>query len=553
MKNKFILAIFIALITIIVFHFFCINLLWVPFERRIYDFKYSLSISSQENKEIVIVDIDESSLTKLGRYQNWPRAYFAEVIDYLTNVRVLGLDIFFGEPDTLPDAAKKYYQKPDFDSLLTSAILRHKRVVVVSSYDKESIFSNIAQSGLGEIVADDDGVVRTCYPWLKEKETFASRIARSVSDEELQGKFLIYYLTSGSFKRIPFSDVYFKRVPQEYFSGKIVLIGGTAPGLFDYHTVPFKRHFPGIEIQANLVNNLINRLRIKELSAGLLILITIIPAFFISFFTLTKSTRFYIPFSIVCFFVYFLVSVILFYNRIQMGVIRGYYVFLGTIIISLVYRYQFEEKEKRRIKAIFSRYYSKELVERVVKEPPKLGGEKVFCTILFADIRNFTPYTEKSTPEDVAKSLNKFLTEMVMIVFKYQGRVDKFIGDCVMAVFGHPVALKNSALNACLCAREMVKKAGEMGFKIGVGINSGIVVSGNFGSPIRMEYTVIGDAVNLASRLEGLTKEFGVDIIVGEKAYQMVAQHPTIELYFKELGKVKVKGKEEETSIYELR
>ncbi|MEO0190805.1 MAG: adenylate/guanylate cyclase domain-containing protein [candidate division WOR-3 bacterium] len=223
-----------------------------------------------------------------------------------------------------------------------------------------------------------------------------------------------------------------------------------------------------------------------------------------------------------------------------------------TIIVSLINRYRFEEREKRRLKSIFSRYYSKELLEKVINEPPRLGGEKVFCTIIFADIRNFTPYTEKLTPEEVAKSLNRFLTEMVMVVFKYQGRIDKFIGDCVMAVFGHPFKLKNSALNACLCAREMVRRAEELGFHIGVGINSGEVVSGNFGSPMRMEYTVIGDAVNLASRLEGLTKEFSVNVIVGEETYKMVSSHPAIELHFKELGRVRVKGKEEEVMVYEL-
>ncbi len=192
-------------------------------------------------------------------------------------------------------------------------------------------------------------------------------------------------------------------------------------------------------------------------------------------------------------------------------------------------------------------------MEKVISEPPKLGGEKVFCTILFADIRNFTSYAEKSGPGDVAKVLNRFLTEMVMVVFKYQGRIDKFIGDCVMAVFGHPVGLKNSAFNACLCAREMVKKANELGFQIGIGINSGEVISGNFGSPMRMEYTVIGDAVNLASRLQDLTKEYGVNIIVGENTYKLASQQPTVELPFNEIGRVRVKGKEEMVLVYELK
>jgi adenylate cyclase len=215
-----------------------------------------------------------------------------------------------------------------------------------------------------------------------------------------------------------------------------------------------------------------------------------------------------------------------------------------------MYRYQFEEREKRRIKTIFSRYYSHDLVEKLMEKPPKLGGEKANCTILFADIRNFTPYAEKTNPEDVGKKLNAFLDEMVQSIFAYQGSVDKFIGDCVMAVFGSPVKLRNHAYNACLAAVEMVQKAKKIGFRIGIGINTGDVICGNFGSPIRMEYTVIGDPVNLASRLEGVTKQYDCSIVMGPDTYALAITDPTEYMEFKELGKVKVKGKEEEITVY---
>uniref|UniRef100_A0A7C4X9G0 Adenylate/guanylate cyclase domain-containing protein n=1 Tax=candidate division WOR-3 bacterium TaxID=2052148 RepID=A0A7C4X9G0_UNCW3 len=547
MKDKFILVILISFFSSTLCNF----LFWLPFEKKVYDFKYLILLPSKKNEEIVIVDIDEKSLEKLGRYQNWPRAYFAEVIDYLIKAKVVGIDIFFGEPDTLPIVARRYYTKPNFDSILASAIKKQGRVVMVSSLGKESIFRDIARTGLGEIVADADGVVRNCYPLIEGKETFAIQIANFYNNALKKGRFLAYY-SKDAFRKISFSEVYFQKVPKEYFNDKIVLIGGTASGLFDYHAIPFSRHFPGIEIQANFVNCLVNNLKITEFPWVGSMLMVFIITILLSFFTLTKSARFYIIFYILIFFGYFLLSLLLFYFHIEMGVIKGYYGFILTIVISLVYRYQFEEREKRHIKSVFARYYSKELVEKVIKEPPKLGGEKVFCTIIFADIRNFTQYTEKSKPEDVTRELNRFLTEMVITIFKYQGRIDKFIGDCVMAVFGYPVKLKNSALNACLCAQEMVQKSSHLGFQLGVGINSGEVISGNFGSPMRMEYTVIGDAVNLASRLEGLTKEFGVNIVVGEATYKLVVSHPTIELNFRELGKARVKGKEEEITVYEL-
>jgi len=331
------------------------------------------------------------------------------------------------------------------------------------------------------------------------------------------------------------------------------LIGGTAPGLFDYHAIPFERHFPGILIQANIVNNFINNLKVHEISYVYGLIASIVFCFIISLLFIGKPARVYI---IVCIILYALLtagSFMLFGSGYQFGIVRPCYAMILTIVFTLMYRYQFEEREKRKIKAIFSRYYSRDLVEKLVDNPPKLGGEKANCTILFADIRNFTPYAEKTNPEQVGRQLNAFLDEMVQSIFAYQGSVDKFIGDCVMAVFGSPVQLRNHALNACLAAVEMLQKAKNLGFKIGIGINSGDVISGNFGSPMRMEYTVIGDPVNLASRLEGVTKQFDCSIVMGPDTYALAMTDPTEYLQFKELGKVKVKGKEAEITVYTVK
>jgi adenylate cyclase len=142
---------------------------------------------------------------------------------------------------------------------------------------------------------------------------------------------------------------------------------------------------------------------------------------------------------------------------------------------------------------------------------------------------------------------------MVRVIFDHQGKIDKFIGDCVMAVFGNPVPVSNHALNACRAALEMVDRADRLGFKIGIGINTGEVISGNFGSPMRMEYTVIGDAVNLASRLEGQTKEFDASIVCGEAVYNRVKAIPDPGMRFEPLGKVRVKGKAEEVTVYSVK
>jgi len=551
LKGKLVPSILISVAAIIIVNLLCLfSPLWQPFERKIYDMKYQWHVLEQRIEDIIIVDIDEKSLERLGRYQNWPRVYFAEVINYLDNARVVGLDIFFAEPDTLPLQVRQYFDKPSFDSLMDNALKNNGRVVLVSDLETKPIFTEHNRIGYGYIFADKDGIVRRGFYTLFGEKTFAGQIADMTGSTNKEDRFLVRFLSDKSFRRISFSDAYQKRVPKEYFKDKIILIGGTAAGLFDYHAIPFERHFPGILIQANIVNNFINNLKVNEISYIYVLIVSVILCLLTSLLFLSRLARIYILLSIVLYALLILGSFVLFGYFYEFGIVRPSYAFVLTIVFTLMYRYQFEEREKRRIKTIFSRYYSHDLVEKLMEKPPKLGGEKANCTILFADIRNFTPYAEKTNPEDVGKKLNAFLDEMVQSIFAYQGSVDKFIGDCVMAVFGSPVKLRNHAYNACLAAVEMVQKAKKIGFRIGIGINTGDVICGNFGSPIRMEYTVIGDPVNLASRLEGVTKQYDCSIVMGPDTYALAITDPTEYMEFKELGKVKVKGKEEEITVY---
>jgi adenylate cyclase len=552
-KNRFIVAVLISIVAFVVINLLCIyKPLWQPFERRVYDLKYQSTLTSKRTEDVVIVDIDEKSLDRLGRFQNWPRLYCAHVLEYLSKAKVVGVDIFFGEPDTQAVYTRRLYAVPSFDSVLAQVIESHGNIVLVSSSEKKPIFHDIAQTGLGLVFPDDDGIVRRGFITIDAETTFAARVALAARPIQQLNRFLIYFVDETSFRRISFSDVYLGRVPQEYFNGKIVLIGGTAEGLFDYRSVPFDRHFPGIVLQANLVYNFINNQEIVEIPYYLLVLFALLLSMCSCYMIVTRSVKIYLLITLVLVALFLSMSVVLFMHGMEAGVIRPMYSLGAVVLGSLIYRYQFEEREKRKIKAIFSRYYSKELVDKVVDNPPQLGGEKVNCTVMFADIRNFTPYAEKTLPEEVGHKLNSFLHEMVQSIFAYQGRVDKFIGDCVMAVFGSPVKVKNHALNACFAAVDMIKKAEKLGLKIGIGINTGEVISGNFGSPERMEFTVIGDTVNLASRLEGVTKILKCSVICGPETYAQAIKDPTAYIEFKAMGTVQVKGKEEEIPVYTI-
>jgi adenylate cyclase len=215
-------------------------------------------------------------------------------------------------------------------------------------------------------------------------------------------------------------------------------------------------------------------------------------------------------------------------------------------------------KERDRLKETFGRYVTRQVADHLMKADQQLGGELVPVTILFSDIRSFTSISESMPPRELLDFLNEYFSGMVESVLTHNGVVDKFIGDAIMAVFGAPVPEEGDALNAVRSALDMrarletinvgFRQRGLPEIRTGIGLHTGQVVAGNMGHAQRMEYTVIGDAVNLASRLEGMTKELGCDVILSEDLYQKVESSVVAE----PLRKIKVKGREQEVLVYRL-
>jgi len=234
--------------------------------------------------------------------------------------------------------------------------------------------------------------------------------------------------------------------------------------------------------------------------------------------------------------------------------------FAYAYIAITAYHYLVEEREKRRIRATFQHYLAPSVVEEILEDPDKLqlGGEEKELTILFCDIRNFTAISEKLSPTQIERLLNEYLTSMTSEVFHYGGTLDKYMGDNIMAFFGAPLDQPDHHMRACLTATGMIErlqalqqeweKRGLPSLNSGIGINSGPMVVGNMGSDLLFDYTVVGDNVNLGSRLEGLNKRYGTNIIVSEFTYQQVKDA----FIFRELDLVQVKGKEKAVTIYEL-
>jgi adenylate cyclase len=224
------------------------------------------------------------------------------------------------------------------------------------------------------------------------------------------------------------------------------------------------------------------------------------------------------------------------------------------------YQYFVEGREKRRMKRLFGQYVSKDVYEQLVSDPSlaRLGGHRREMTVLFSDIRGFTSVSEKGEPEDIVQLLNEYFTQMVDIVFKHKGTLDKFVGDMVMALFGAPLDDVNHAEHAVDAALEMIDELlklnerwtaeGRPALDIGIGVNTGPMIAGNIGSEAIMSYTVIGDAVNLGSRLESLNKQYGTRIIISDATRAALPDR----YIFRPLGDVVVKGKTRPVAIFEV-
>lgn len=354
--------------------------------------------------------------------------------------------------------------------------------------------------------------------------------------------------------------------PRNCLKDKIVVIGNTTIGLHDMRPTAFSPVFPGLELHCVVMENILkdqfvyrstdsDEYTFYDLGAlfGLAVLFLILQKF-LRGFQLSVMVAGLLAGYVGLTHLAFLKSG-LWLNHVYplMNLVIAY---IGTS----VHRYVKEEREKRMVRQTFSLYVPRSVVEEMLAHPErlKLGGEKKELSVFFSDIRGFTTLSEKLPPEELVPQLNEYLTRMTQVVFDHQGTLDKYIGDAIMAIFGAPLTQEDHAARACATALDMHKILKELHqewqdqgrpvLQIGIGINTGTMMVGNMGSERRFDYTVLGDNVNLASRLEGLTKKYGVTIVVSESTWEAVDGA----FVGRELDVVRVKGKLNPVGIYEL-
>ena len=573
LKNKLAKTLFVTfIISLIITGFYVIGFL-ETWENKISDAFYTPGIPSNE---IVIVEIDDSSLQALDAVWPLPRDYYARVIDNLNQSKVIGIDIEF--------FTNKSYNE---DILLANSIKKSGKVVLALKYENFSIGDNIVygmdllkpisllgspgkdfQVGFINLYEESDGVIRYFLPHLsgvEDHDHFSVVIAeeylgfsRTLSNSQMLIK---YYAKPGGYNRVKFSDVYMNTTSFD-FTDKIVLVGVTTQDAHDVHSVPISNEaMPGVEIHANLIQSIILQDYLSSQSS-----ISVISIIFLfAFLTALIIYRFKLHISVIILILicigYVISSIYIFdFFNIIMNILYPMISLLSVSIGLIAVYYRTEEKSRKWITSVFGKYVSPIVIDHLLQNPDKikLGGEKRDITIFFSDIRGFTPISEKMNPEDLVHLLNEYLSEMTSIIIKDQGLVDKYMGDAIMAFWGAPLDLSNHAEIACSSSLEMIEKLhalqkkweqqGIPFFDVGIGLNSGEAIVGNMGSSTRFDYTAIGDNVNLASRMEGLNKVYGTNIIITEKTYEFVKD----KFETRKLDAVKVKGKNEPILIYEL-
>jgi len=338
---------------------------------------------------------------------------------------------------------------------------------------------------------------------------------------------------------------------------KLVLVGAYGKGMAaDMYQTPFQTMF-GLEIIANGVNTIITNNFIIRLSKNIYILILFLLSLTVALISSYKSIIKAYMYVLIFLAAYVLIAAVLFvYFYILLEIPKVFILTILTLLSIMVYRIFTEEKQKKHIKGIFSKYVNPSVVEKLLDHPPELGGVDADLTVFFSDIRGFTTLSETLTPQQLIQHLNKYLTAMTDIVFQYEGTLDKYIGDAIMCFWGAPNPQDLHAELACKTALKQMEKLKELNdgwpqklrLNIGIGINSGVMTVGNMGSKGRMNYTLAGDNVNLASRLEGTNKIYETNIIVSENTYNLVKD----KFIFRELDNIRVKGKIKPVSIYEL-
>lgn len=531
---------------------------------------------------ILIVGIDDASLAALGQWP-LPRNTIAQGLERIIEGEpaAIGIDIIFAEPSrigTEDDAALARLLTISNVPIvlpveaLTLALRKNALPHAETLLRTLPLFEG-PQIRFGHInlIKDRDGIVRRFPPMIEHGNASIPSFTDQITGITRTGttERIVWSGRPGTVPHISFNEILDPDFDTRLFEDAYVFLGATAANLHDTQTTPVSEGTPmaGVEIQAQIANMLLSGKTITPLSLPYLgIWILSLAAFVgIAFFRLRNISV--AVTAAITLTILNLVAIGMFFEYgIAVDIVYTTLALFIAGLLSFLVRYFFLERERREIRGVFSKYVSGAVLEELLKDPSavKLGGVETEVTVFFSDIRGFTSFSERLTPSELTSLLNRYLTRMTDIILADGGVVDKYIGDAIMAFWGAPLkdaahphrAIRSSlamldaldAFNAELNDPNMPK------VNIGIGLNTGRVIVGNMGSEQRFDYTIMGDTVNLGSRIEGQTKTYGIRLLASEMTIRAFEKTGITdpEIRIREIDKVTVKGKKEPVALFEI-
>lgn len=550
-------------------------------ELKTLDYKFKYRPQQKVNQNIILIAIDDHALDILGRWP-WSRKHHAALLESLSEhpPSVIGFDILFSEEEE-NDQFLAYYAKL-LGNVVYAGYLRESDKAIIFPVEKLKTVGNV---GLVNAQPDQDGVVRKIPLVIKHNNKIYPSLALQILCEFLNINFNDLEIVLGEYIKIPgltqkvpidgsgrmwinfagnqhvFYEYSFPQVISwkndknklKHFKNKLILVGLTATGTADQGNIPQDTNVPLVAVQANALNTILNEnyLRLITNTVTLSIIVFILLLSIAINVTLRPVGAAFL--TLLAFLGFSAVNVLLFNNNIYLEFIRPVGALIVPFILITIYRYSWEERERRWTKKAFGHYLSKDVMHEVLDRPEslKLGGESREATVMFLDLHNFTTFCEGSQPEEVVKLLNENFDWMTKVILENGGMLDKYIGDAIMAIFGAPASMPTNKQASCAVAAalqiaEECNKKPDACLGIGIGINTGDMVVGNMGSSAIFNYTAIGDEVNIAMRIQQLTGKYKSNVIISESVYKWV--HDTV--VTKLLGEVQVKGRKEPIKIW---
>jgi adenylate cyclase len=548
----------------------------------------SSSYVTDTAKKIVIVGIDDASLKKFGRISSWPRALHAKLINALNEngARIIAFDILFSEnsPD---DAIMSEAIKQAGNVILPYAIIQESKQEDYEEAVKplKTFEADALATGHGNMSPDEDGVIRT-LPLFGDGDpskpslslvTVSKYLRRTEVYDSIPNKdglvfagreiplqtwgMVINYVNeshSDNFLTISYADVLSGNCPTDTFRDKIVLVGVTALGFGDIYWTPLGQPISGVEIHAQAMNTILGGQFLKPVSALFNSVLILLLAVVIGLITLTARVLWSTVITLFVGICYCLAAFYLSDHGWLLDIFRPLITLAAVSLVINLYNVTLARLEKGEITRTFGRYVSPPVASKILNTMNegslKLGGEECPVTVLFADARGFTGFCETLGPDVVVRTLNRYFSVIIDSILKYGGIVSKFNGDNIMAVWNAPIKCPEHALNAvkaAITAQEQISAlrtgiSGIAELKFGIGVNTGKALVGNMGSMDRLEYSLIGDTVNISSRLSALAP--GDKVWIGAETHEYVKDlFDTIPL-----GPHALKGKEQLVDVYEL-